>query len=109
MNSCDIIIIGSGPGGYELAANAVKRNLSTVIIERDQLGGTCLNRGCIPTKALCRSAEVADLVRNAYAVHFDYIFALLRQGCQSQGRNCRAIATRREYAAKRRYSDKRRG
>lgn len=65
MNSCDIIIIGSGPGGYELAANAVKRNLSTVIIERDQLGGTCLNRGCIPTKALCRSAEVADLVRNA--------------------------------------------
>ena len=65
MNSCDIIIIGSGPGGYELAANAVKHNLSTVIIERDQLGGTCLNRGCIPTKALCRSAEVADLVRNA--------------------------------------------
>ena len=65
MNSCDIIIIGSGPGGYELAANAIKRNLSTVIIERDQLGGTCLNRGCIPTKALCRSAEVADLVRNA--------------------------------------------
>ncbi len=65
MNSCDIIIIGSGPGGYELAANAVKHNLSTVIIERDQLGGTCLNRGCIPTKALCRSAEVADLVCNA--------------------------------------------
>lgn len=65
MNSCDIIIIGSGPGGYELAANAVKHNLSTVIIERDQFGGTCLNRGCIPTKALCRSAEVADLVRNA--------------------------------------------
>lgn len=65
MNSCDIIIIGSGPGGYELAANSVKHNLSTVIIERDQLGGTCLNRGCIPTKALCRSAEVADLVRNA--------------------------------------------
>ena len=62
MNSCDIIIIGSGPGGYELAANAVKRNLSTVIIERDQLGGTCLIRGCIPTKALCRSAEVANLV-----------------------------------------------
>lgn len=61
----DLIVIGAGPGGYELAAKAAARGLNVTLIERDLLGGTCLNRGCIPTKALLRSAEVAALLRDA--------------------------------------------
>lgn len=60
--SADIIIIGLGPGGMEAASRAVAAGLDTVIIERAEAGGTCLNRGCIPTKALCRSAEMERLV-----------------------------------------------
>lgn len=66
MTHCDLIVIGAGPGGYETAARAAARGLDTVIVERDLPGGTCLNRGCIPTKALCRSAEVATTVREAF-------------------------------------------
>lgn len=66
MTKCDLIVIGAGPGGYETAARAAARGLDTVIVERDLPGGTCLNRGCIPTKALCRSAEVAATVREAF-------------------------------------------
>jgi len=65
MNLYDIIIIGSGPGGYTTAADAARLGNRTLIIERDKLGGTCLNRGCIPTKALCRSAEVAMMLKKA--------------------------------------------
>ena len=65
MISTDIIIIGAGPGGYEMAAEAAHHGKKVVIVERDLLGGTCLNRGCIPTKALCRNAEVINTVREA--------------------------------------------
>ncbi|MDE6484355.1 MAG: dihydrolipoyl dehydrogenase [Duncaniella sp.] len=65
MTTADIIIIGAGPGGYELAAREAARGKNVVLIERDKAGGTCLNRGCIPTKVLCRSAEVAETVREA--------------------------------------------
>jgi dihydrolipoamide dehydrogenase len=57
-DSFDIIIIGSGPGGYVTAIRAAQLGFSTAIIERDYLGGICLNWGCIPTKALLRSAEI---------------------------------------------------
>lgn len=62
---CDLIIIGAGPGGYETAELAAKQGQNVVLIERDELGGTCLNRGCIPTKALCKSAETVRTVREA--------------------------------------------
>lgn len=65
INQADIIIIGAGPGGYETAAEAAAEGLQTVIIERAEAGGTCLNRGCIPTKALCRAAQVALDVKDA--------------------------------------------
>ncbi len=55
----DCIIIGGGPAGYEAAAIAANRGDKVLLVERDKLGGTCLNRGCIPTKSFCRSAEVA--------------------------------------------------
>ena len=56
--SFDIIIIGSGPGGYVTAIRASQLGFKTAIVERDYLGGICLNWGCIPTKALLRSADV---------------------------------------------------
>jgi len=64
-NNCDLLIIGAGPGGYETAAGAAARGLKVTLIERDSLGGTCLNRGCIPTKALCRAAEIVTTVSHA--------------------------------------------
>jgi dihydrolipoamide dehydrogenase len=61
----DLIIVGSGPGGYVAAIRASQLGLKTAIVEREHLGGICLNWGCIPTKALLRSAEVYDLFRRA--------------------------------------------
>ncbi|MGN6551269.1 MAG: dihydrolipoyl dehydrogenase [Pararhizobium sp.] len=60
----DVIIIGSGPGGYTTAIRAAQLGLKTAIVEREHLGGICLNWGCIPTKALLRSAEVMDHARH---------------------------------------------
>ncbi|MDE6424122.1 MAG: FAD-dependent oxidoreductase, partial [Muribaculaceae bacterium] len=54
----DIIIIGAGPGGYETALDAAKAGKSVTLFNGDRLGGTCLNEGCIPTKCLCRNAEI---------------------------------------------------
>lgn len=64
MQTTDLIIIGAGPGGYETAVRAAKAGLQVVIVERQHLGGTCLNAGCIPTKCLCHSAEELDTVRS---------------------------------------------
>ncbi|PHS28744.1 MAG: dihydrolipoyl dehydrogenase [Robiginitomaculum sp.] len=63
----DLIIIGAGPGGYVAAIRAAQLGLKTAIVEREHLGGVCLNWGCIPTKALLRSAEVLELMENASA------------------------------------------
>ncbi|WP_300503353.1 dihydrolipoyl dehydrogenase [uncultured Duncaniella sp.] len=65
MEKSDLIIIGAGPGGYETAVEAAAHGKTVTLIERAQPGGTCLNRGCIPTKALCRSAEVAMTLAEA--------------------------------------------
>jgi dihydrolipoamide dehydrogenase len=61
----DLIIIGSGPGGYRTAEYAARKGLSVTIFEENEAGGTCLNCGCIPTKTLCHEAEVADLLKGA--------------------------------------------
>ena len=65
MADYDVIIIGSGPGGYVTAIRAAQLGLKTAIVEREHLGGICLNWGCIPTKALLRSAEVKHLAEHA--------------------------------------------
>ena len=65
MNKSDIIIIGSGPGGYRTAAYAASKGKTVTIFEEGHLGGTCLNVGCIPTKTFARSAEAVDEIRNA--------------------------------------------
>jgi dihydrolipoamide dehydrogenase len=77
-NAFDVIVIGSGPGGYVTAIRSSQLGLKTAIVERDKLGGICLNWGCIPTKALLRSAEVyrnfqhaKDFGLSAEGVKFD--------------------------------------
>jgi dihydrolipoamide dehydrogenase len=65
MSAYDILIIGSGPGGYVTAIRAAQLGFKTAIIEREHLGGICLNWGCIPTKALLRSAEIYHYAKHA--------------------------------------------
>lgn len=65
MEKTDIIIIGAGPGGYETAVAAAKGGKTVTLFNGDRLGGTCLNEGCIPTKCLCRNAEVVGTLREA--------------------------------------------
>src|SRR5438045_1148126 len=63
----DLIVLGSGPGGYVAAIRAAQLGLKTAIVERELLGGICLNWGCIPTKALLRSAEIFHYMQHADA------------------------------------------
>lgn len=95
----DLLIIGSGPGGYRAAYHAATHGLSVVIVEESKAGGTCLNSGCIPTKSLCRDAEIIETLRNAerfgasgvtYSVDFakivarkDDVVSRLRSGVES--------------------------
>ncbi|WP_017572654.1 dihydrolipoyl dehydrogenase [Nocardiopsis halotolerans] len=61
----DLVVLGGGSGGYAAALRAAELDMSVVLIEKDKLGGTCLHRGCIPTKALLHSAEVADSAKES--------------------------------------------
>ena len=65
MQEYDILILGAGSGGYSAALRAAQLGMSVALFEKDKLGGTCLHRGCIPTKALLQAAHVADTVREA--------------------------------------------
>ena len=71
MITSDIIIIGAGPGGYETAVLAAKKGKTVTIIESAKVGGTCLNEGCIPTKAFCRNAAVMDDLKEAETYGID--------------------------------------
>jgi dihydrolipoamide dehydrogenase len=64
MNTFDLVVIGAGPGGYVAAIRAAQLGLKTAVVEKEHLGGICLNWGCIPTKALLRSAEVYQLLHH---------------------------------------------
>ncbi len=63
-HTSDLVVLGGGSGGYAAAFRASELGLSVTLIEKDKLGGTCLHRGCIPTKALLHAAEIADTARN---------------------------------------------
>ena len=65
MSKFDIIVLGSGPGGYVTAIRASQLGFKTAIIEKESLGGVCLNWGCIPTKALLKSAQVFEYLKHA--------------------------------------------
>ena len=64
-NTFDMIVIGAGPGGYVTAIRGAQLGLNVAIVEREHMGGICLNWGCIPTKAMLRSAEVFHLLKNS--------------------------------------------
>ena len=63
MPDYDVVVIGAGPGGYVCAIRAAQLGLKTAVIDREWLGGVCLNIGCVPSKALLRNAEIAHLLR----------------------------------------------
>ena len=65
MSKYDVIVLGSGPGGYVTAIRASQLGFKTAVIEKESLGGVCLNWGCIPTKALLKSAQVFDYLKHA--------------------------------------------
>ncbi|NUS94570.1 MAG: FAD-dependent oxidoreductase, partial [Nocardia sp.] len=65
MPQFDLLIIGGGPGGYVAAIRAAQRGLRVALVEKERPGGVCLNWGCIPTKAMLRSAEIFRIVTEA--------------------------------------------
>src|SRR3954469_19396326 len=65
VDAFDLVIVGAGPGGYVAAIRAAQLGFKTAIVERAHLGGICLNWGCIPTKALLRSAEIYHYMQHA--------------------------------------------
>lgn len=65
MLQTELLVLGGGPGGYVAAIQAAKAGMEVVLVEQDNLGGTCLNRGCIPTKALLKSAEIFDNIKES--------------------------------------------
>ncbi len=73
MSKYDVVIIGAGPGGYVAAIRAAQLGMSVAVIEREEVGGVCLNWGCIPSKSLLRNAEVLSLLKNAdkFGITFD--------------------------------------
>ncbi len=75
MSQFDLVILGGGSGGYACALRSAQLGLSVALIEEDKLGGTCLHRGCIPTKALLHAGEVADNTRHAsdFGVNAEFI------------------------------------
>ena len=87
----DIIIIGSGPGGYVAAIRASQLGLKTAVVEKAELGGICLNRGCIPTKALLKSAQVYNYIKHAenYGVKVD---GLVKPDFQAMVERSRGVA-----------------
>src|SRR3982075_3502962 len=88
----DVIIIGSGPGGYVTAIRAAQLGFKTAIVEKSYLGGICLNWGCIPTKALLRSAEIFHYMQHAK----DYGLSAEKVGYDSAAgvKRSRAVAKR---------------
>ncbi|MDO6492086.1 MAG: dihydrolipoyl dehydrogenase [Cellulophaga sp.] len=75
MSNFDVIVLGSGPGGYVTAIRASQLGLKTAIVEKESLGGVCLNWGCIPTKALIKSAQVFEYLKHAgdYGLNADNV------------------------------------
>ena len=70
-NDFDLVVLGAGTGGYAAAFRAAQLGLKVALVDEDKIGGTCLHRGCIPTKALLESAAFADRVRHAERLRAD--------------------------------------
>lgn len=86
----DLLILGSGPGGYHTAAYAARNGLTVTIVEKADVGGTCLNQGCIPTKAFCHDAEAIEAARRVCGDDVQVDFAKI------YGRKCAVVDKLRE-------------
>jgi dihydrolipoamide dehydrogenase len=92
MKQYDVIIIGGGPGGYVAAVRAGQLGLKTALVEKEQLGGTCLNWGCVPTKSLLRNAEVIHLLSKGR--QFGFQFDNLRIDYPAAHKRSRSVVSR---------------
>ena len=72
MDKFDVVVIGGGPGGYVAAVRAAQLGMKTAVVEKEALGGTCLNWGCIPTKSLLQNAEVVHLLSRGRVFGFSF-------------------------------------
>jgi dihydrolipoamide dehydrogenase len=94
----DLIVLGSGPGGYVAAIRAAQLGLKTAIVERENLGGVCLNWGCIPKKALLKNADVLETLHSAadYGITFDNLqvdfSAAIKRSLDVAGRQAKGVA-----------------
>src|SRR6476469_5629954 len=95
-NDFDLVVLGAGTGGYAAAFRASQLGLKVALVDQDKLGGTCLHRGCIPTKALLESADFADRIRHAK----DYGIALPGEATIHYP----TMAARRDAVVKRMYT-----
>jgi len=83
----DLVVLGGGPGGYLAAERAANAGLSVVLIEKNKLGGTCLNEGCIPSKAFLQSAKVADYAKHCDAYGVNAVFSSVDQKAVVERKN----------------------
>ena len=88
----DVVVIGGGPGGYVAGIRAGQLGLKTLVIEKDKLGGVCLNWGCIPTKALIKNAEVLTTFK--HAEDFGFSFDNLKADFSKAVKRSRDISTK---------------
>ncbi len=97
----DLIVLGGGPGGYVAAIRAAQLGLKTAVVEREHLGGICLNWGCIPTKALLRTSEINHLLHHLPDFGFDAVESAFRyrQGGETLARRGEAAILRRRASA----------
>lgn len=94
IKSYDVIIIGGGPGGYVAAVRARQYGLSVALVEKDDLGGICLNWGCIPTKSLLRNAEVISLLGKGETFGFQFDRSTLKIDYASAQKRSRQVSAR---------------
>ena len=90
-HSFDVVILGGGSGGYAAALRSAQLGKTVALVERDKLGGTCLHRGCIPTKALLHSAEIADNTRKRKTL--ESMRPLTQSTCQKSTATAMALST----------------
>src|SRR5665647_318632 len=86
----DVIVLGSGPGGYPAAIRASQLGKKVAIVERENLGGICLNWGCIPTKALLKSAQVYEYAK--HAAYYGIEINEPKQNCGNMRKRSRGVA-----------------
>ena len=92
VSNFDLVVLGGGSGGYAAALRGAQLGLSVALIEADKLGGTCLHRGCIPTKALLHAADVAEETRDGASIGVKTSFEGIDMGALNKTKDCAVVA-----------------